>query len=218
MTIPDVSKRLSSALKQLSSDDALVQNQGVETLIAIGAQAIPGLQSLLKDERPDVRSQAMYTMAQIAAPEAAQAFQAGLHDPDERVRAYAALGLARINHPDALAASLLTINDAPDLLHLDMTPAVQAIGEMGIKAATSLLELLMSDDVETRLHAQRALELIVSRLYGFRPGQGFPTPEADIQVKDSWRDHGNYDYAANAASRAVAVSNLRDWLRTLMEQ
>jgi len=165
-----------------------------------------------------VRSQSMYALARIAAPKAAQIFQIGLYDSDERVRAYAAMGLARINHPDALAASLLTINDAPDLLHSDMTPAVQTIGEIGIKAVPQLLELLMSDDGNTRLHAQRALELIVSRIYGFHPGKCFLTSESDLKARNAWRDHGNYDYSADATARSIATSNLRDWLQTLMEQ
>src|SRR5258705_2125940 len=95
---------LTSALAQLRSDDVLVQNQGVEAAIQLGSPAIPGLLSLLADERGAVRSQAMYALAQIAAPEAAQAFQRGLQDSDERVRAYAAQGLARLNHPQALDA------------------------------------------------------------------------------------------------------------------
>ena len=64
------------------------------------ARAVPALSPLLKAERADVRSQAMYALAQIAPPEMAQAFQEGLNDQNERVRACAAQGLARIRHPD----------------------------------------------------------------------------------------------------------------------
>jgi HEAT repeat protein len=203
---------LSRALKQLVSDDVEVQNQGVETIVQIGARAVPALSPLLEAERADVRSQAMYALAQLAPPEMAQAFQEGLDDPDERVRARAAQGLVRIHHPQALAACIQTLNDAPDELHLDLTPAVHALGKMGIQAVSALMDLLMSEAALTRLRAQRALERIVSRRHGFRSGEGFPTQEAAAAAQAEWQRNGNYDYQADADARAAAVARWRRWL------
>ena len=123
----------------------------------------------------------------------------------------------QIDHPEATSACLQTLNDAADELHNDLTPAVQALGAMGLRAAPPLLDLLTSDDSMTRLHAQRALELIVARQHGFQPGQGFPNPSAAAQAQADWHDHGNYDYTADAAIRATAVLQLRDWFNTLTE-
>ncbi len=163
---PDENEPLKIALLQLRSEDVLVQNEGVATVIRIGAAAVPALLPLLEDEEAGRRAQVMYALAQIAEPGAAEAFQCGLGDQGERVRAYAAVGLARIEHPDALTACLQTLNDAPNPLHADMTPAVQALSEMGMSAVPALLDLLVDENEFTRLHAQRALEMILDRWTG----------------------------------------------------
>ena len=138
-----------------------------------------------------------------------------LQDQDEYVRAYAAQGLARIKHPNALEATLKTLNDAPDELHLDMTPAVDTLGDMGIVAVPALLDLLMSEESITRLHAQQALEQILSFRHGFQPGQGFPTPEDEAATLTEWRENGNYDYTADVDKRANAVAKWRKWLSAM---
>src|SRR5207248_6211778 len=109
------------------------------------------LLTLITDDSPVRRAQTMYALSEIRAHDAADAFLKGLRDSDERVRAYAASGLARIGHPNALAAAIETINDAPDQMHLDLTPSVFTLGRMGIPAAAELVELLMSEDQSIRL-------------------------------------------------------------------
>ncbi len=84
---------------------------------------------------------------------------------------------------------------------------------MGLKAAPPLLDLLMTDDELTRLHAQRALEMILSRRHGFVPGQGYPSPEAEEAMRSEWHANGNYDYAADANARSESVAKWREWLK-----
>src|SRR4051812_43512905 len=198
--MPDSSNEsLDAALAQLRSEDVLVQNRGVAAVIGIGAGAVPALLKMFGEESGGQRAQVMYALSQIAAPdiatpEVAAAFKLGLSDGDERVRAYAAVGLARIGDPYALAALLQTINDAPDELHGDMTPAVFALGGMGVSALPSLLDLFMDESEGTRLHAQRAVEQIMMRRHGFLPGQGFPSALAEEQFRADWRAGGDYDY------------------------
>jgi HEAT repeat protein len=163
------------------------------------------------------RAAAMYALSQAAGPRSADEFRKALGDADERVRAYAAQGLVRIGDTGALAACLKTLNDAADELHLDMTPSVQALGEMGLKAAPALLELLLHDDEMTRLHAQRALELILSRRHGFRPGRGFPSRAAEEAMRAEWRANGDYDYSAEPEARARAMERWREWLARTKE-
>ena len=202
--------RLVGALAALRSADVLTQNEGVAAAIEIGAAAVPRLLALLKESGVN-RAQVMYALAQIGDRRAESAFAEGLGDDDERVRAYAAQGLARMGHPRALTACLQTLNDAADQLHLDWTPSVEALSEMGLRAAPALLGLLTTEDEMTRLHCQRALQGVLARRYGFRPGHGYPTPEAAEQACAAWRDFGNYDYAADAATRAGAAARLREW-------
>src|SRR5947209_2552838 len=99
------------------------------------------------------------------------ALQARLQSPDEHTRAMAAQGLVRLKHPDALSACLRTLNDDPDPLHLDVTPSVVSLGEMGLKAVGPLLDLMDDPNEQARLHAQRALESILSHRQGFVAGR-----------------------------------------------
>jgi len=207
---------LMAALAALRSDDILTQNEGVAAVVRIGSAAVPSLLSLLNE--PGVsRAQVMYSLAKIGDLRAQQVFVSGLHDSNERVRAYSAQGLVRIGHPDAVAACLQTLSDAPDALHLDRTPAVEALGGMGLDPVPSLLDLLLDKDRETRMHAQRALEAIVARRHGFRPGHGFPNTRAEEALRSEWRANGDYQFDADRELRARAVVIWRQWLRTAKE-
>jgi hypothetical protein len=118
----------------------------------------------------------------------------------------------RLNHPKAIEACVQTLNDAPDILHSDITPSVSSLAEVGISAVPAILDLLTHDDQTTRLHAQRALEMIVSRHHGFRPGQGFPDSASEERARTDWQINGSYDYAADAADRTSSVAKWRTWL------
>jgi HEAT repeat protein len=206
---------LNAALAQLRSEDVLVQNRGVADVIKIGTRAVPALLRMVAEESAARRAQVMYALAQIAAPDAAPALRHGLNDADERVRAYAAVGLARIGDPNALAALLHTLDDAADELHGDTTPAVSALGELGLSALPSLLDLLMDQNEVRRLHAQRAVEQIIMRRFGFLPGQGFPDATAEDRFRALWKANGNYNYSAEAATRSDAVDKWRRWVATV---
>lgn len=179
--------------------------------IQVGGTAVPPLLAALEKGKPN-RAQVMYALSQIGDARAARAFRAGLRDRDEQVRAYAAQGLVRIGDPQALAATLQTINDAADQLHLDVTPSVDALGGMGLKAVSPLLDLLMDKDEVTRLHAQRALGMILARRHGSVPGSGYSSPKAEEDMRSEWSANGNYDFSAPASARKASVEKWRRWL------
>jgi HEAT repeat protein len=205
---------LTDAIAKVRSNDPLVQNEGVADLIKIGQPATAALLPLMSEGSADVRAQAMYALSEIADSGSRRAFRLGLEDDDERVRAYSAVGLARIGDPDAVDTLLRTLNDASDSLHLDITPAVLALGDMGLNVARALLSPLASDDQPTRMHAQRALERIIARRNGFEPGRGFPSKQAEEQSRLAWKANGDYDYAADAASRSASIELWRSWLQS----
>src|SRR4051812_35540599 len=124
----------------LRSPDVQVQNEGVASALALGAVAVPALLALWADGSAP-RAQVMYALAQLGQASAHAVFEAGLHDADEAVRAQAAVGMANSGHAQALQALLQTLDDAPDRLHLDQTPAVQALPALGAVAAPALLDL-----------------------------------------------------------------------------
>jgi HEAT repeat protein len=207
---------LSAALAAINSEDVLAQNEGVHVAIEFGSAAVSPLLAVLEKGGSN-REQVIYALSQIGDARAAQSFEAALRDSNERVRAYAAQGLARIGDPQAIEAALRTLNDAVDELHLDITPSVQTLGGMGLKVVPSLLDLLMDEDEMTRQHAQRALELILARLHGVVPGRGYPSLEAEGQMRSEWRSNGNYDYSAPASDRAASVEKWHEWLKRVKE-
>lgn len=210
----DDNPRLTAALQHLCSKDVLVQNNGVEEVIQIGKPAVSALLKLLQNNNAS-KAQIIYVLAQIGDALAKSVFIKGLQDGNEKVRAYSAQGLFKINEPEAMQACLQTLNDAADELHNDRTPAVEALGGMGLKATPFLLDLLMSEDEMTRLHSQRALELIIMRHFGFQPGRGFQTKKEEEKADKIWEEHGNYNYNADIITRKMSVSKLRQWFNTL---
>lgn len=114
--------------------------------------------------------------------------------------------------PDPIAAAIASIDDDADPLHSDMTPAVHALSGMGLPAVGPLLDVLMAPDSMTRLHAQRALEGIVYRRFGFVPGRGFPNARAEDEVRALWAANGGYAWDGSEADRARSVELWRAWL------
>ena len=213
-TPPPPSPAYAAALR---SSDVSTQNDGVSAAIGLGAAAVPVLLALL-DEPGIARAQVLYALAEIADARARQAYAAGLVDADEKVRAQSARGLARIGDPSAVDACLSALNDDPDPLHSDQTPAVQALGALGLAAVPGLLDRMNAADDMTRLRAQRAFELVLGRRHGFQPGRGFPSPQAEAAMRAEWSAHGNYAYDASAARRGKAIQKWRQWLTTAGRQ
>lgn len=195
----------------LRSADVDTQNDGVSAAIAAGAAAVPVLLALL-GEPGIARAQVMHALAEIADARARDAFVAGGSDLNEAVRAQAARGLARIGDPLAVQACLNALNDDPDPLHNDQTPAVQALGTLGLAAVPGLLDRMASHDAMTRLRAQRAFELVLSRRHGFVPGRGFETPAGEAAMRAEWQARGDYDHHASSAQRAQSIDQWRHWL------
>jgi hypothetical protein len=107
---------------------------------------------------------------------------------------------------------LAALDDEPDPLHLDMTPAVIELSERGLDAVPGLLGRMLDSDKMTRLRAQRALEGVVNRRHGFRTGRGFSSPAGEEAVRELWRANGGYDFEADEASRKTSVARWRKWL------
>jgi hypothetical protein len=131
---------------------------------------------------------------------------ADLDSADENVRSRAAIGLHRLGHAHALEACLRTLDDAPDPLHADRTPAVQCLIEMGEPALLPLIARLESDDRDTRMHAERAVQGITRRRFGF---DGFAWPEGAMERWMDWWSAIGFDSAAPAPQRARAIERLR---------
>lgn len=204
---------LEEAIEKIRSGDVLKQNEGVHAVLDFGSPAVDTLVPLLQDNRAVVRAQAAYALAELADPGSSDALAAALSDEDERVRAHAAAGLARAGDPRATDACIRALDDAPDELHSDMTPAVGALATIGLSAVPFLLDIMRDGDETSRLHAQRALELIVSRREGWVAGAGYPDRDSEEAVRHLWHENGDYHYAADAEWRHRAVDRWRQWFQ-----
>lgn len=201
-----VLERLRSASPQECAD-------GVDALVRAGGEGVAALAALLGDPGAPCRADAMYALSRLGGRGAEEVFRRGLDDADERVRAYAAVGLARTGAAGGLDALLRTLDTAADPLHADRTPAVDALAELGLAAVPALLDQMEgAGDETTRLHAQTALEEIVNRRHGFRPGRGFPDPGSEAGAREAWEARGGYRFDAPPAERAASVAKWRAWL------
>lgn len=104
------------------------------------------------------------------------------------------------------------INEHPDHLHGDRTPAVDALIAHGLPALPHILPLLESDDELTRLRAQRVLEG-ATLAWTKEHTSARPLTHADTQAwQQLWTRNGPYDWRADSVARREAVRRWRAWL------
>ena len=108
---------------------------------------------------------------------------------------------------------IVRIDENADELHSDFTPSVHKLSELGIPSMEAVLPLLNSDNKDTRLHAERVLEGVVSRMYGFIPGQGFSNnPDGEAIVRTIFITNG-YDWADTVPEiRLKGIENWKKWI------
>lgn len=113
---------------------------------------------------------------------------------------------------DEVARLIGSINLDPDPAHGDLTPAVHALVRIGLPALPAIMQLLEAEDKYTRLRAQRVLEGVTRAWVRDR------TPAAPLTRSDAhawmklWQENGAFDWEADAATRARAISLWRAWL------
>jgi hypothetical protein len=109
------------------------------------------------------------------------------------------------------------INDEPNLLHADITPAVENLIKIGRPALRyGTLELLNSDDLDTRMRAWQVVEGVTTAEMGFVVGEGWPKREDTLQQDEKWRQlwraNGSYKWDAPKEARDAAYQKWLQWL------
>ncbi len=133
-----------------------------------------------------------------------------LKSEDEEVRSKAAFQLYKINHSYALEACIKTIDDNPDLLHLDYTPSVHCLIQIGKEALYPLTELMLSKNEMTRLRALRAIEQITLNLWK----QESLGKELDMEEWRVWWNEIDLDYESNEVNRIKSIEKLKAWINS----
>lgn len=143
-------------------------------------------------------------------PSEVERLQTDLQSNEPQTRVRAARRLWELGHPDALDANLKTLDDAPDSLHRDYTPAVGVLIDIGEPALQPLLERLDAADELTRRRAHHAVLGITRKLFDFDPQRGWPAG-AEARWHAWWAQIG-YDPSSDAAARRQAIDRLAAWL------
>lgn len=105
-----------------------------------------------------------------------------------------------------------TINDNPDLLHFDYTPSVHKLIKVGERAIPQMLNLMLSEDRDTRLRAERVLSGITLEQHGFVFGQGWKDEKGAERFRAFWSSLGDLDWTATQEERTRAVKLWREWI------
>ncbi|MHA1294060.1 MAG: hypothetical protein ACTSR3_12270 [Candidatus Helarchaeota archaeon] len=105
------------------------------------------------------------------------------------------------------------LDDNPDRLHLDITPAVLELANFGLEVIPYLKESLSSTNEISRLHAQRVLEYIINRHLGFVPGQGWTRSNGEESFREIWKKNGSYDFEAPEQERMKSIRLWMSWYK-----
>jgi hypothetical protein len=116
------------------------------------------------------------------------------------------------NLDEQLDKLVCTIDDDPNPLHSDYTPSVDELIELGDVAIPRMLDLMLSDNEDTRLHAQRVLEGIILKRYGFVRGRSGLKPKGEEEFRAFWKSLGGLNWEAPREERERAVKLWRVWL------
>lgn len=184
----------------LGAADSKLRSQSVAQLVALRGEAVPRLRKATESPDPEIRMLAFRALHEIGDPACAMVFKHALDDVDERIRAYAAQGLARIADPQAMEALIATLNDFPDVLRQPSTPATDTLTEMGPRVLPKMVELLKSDAPMTRMRAFLVIRNVV-------------TPDLRQGGWEMlWQQLGEYDALATKEKRQPAVQRWHNWI------
>ena len=113
---------------------------------------------------------------------------------------------------ERISILIATLNERPDLLHSDYTPAVHELIKIGQPAIEPLLDVMLDANEGTRKRAERALDGITSKMHGFRAGQGWNDPHGEGRFRKFWKSLGSYNWDDSEQSRRTSIAKWRDWV------
>ena len=112
---------------------------------------------------------------------------------------------------DALIAK---IDENPDILHSDYTPAVSELVRIGEPALPMVLPLMEHANEMTRLRASHVLEIVTMEMHGFSWGHGWNKEGGEAKWRAFWHSLGDLRYDASLAERQTAMRLWYEWIRT----
>lgn len=105
-----------------------------------------------------------------------------------------------------------SINDNPNHLYREFTPSVNKLIERGDPAIPRILDLIESNNKDTRLRAITVLRGITLQQHGCALSRGWRDKSDEARFYDLWISLGDLSEYAPRADRVLAVKLWRAWL------
>jgi HEAT repeat protein len=204
--------RIEALIRELT--DPHKQSAAREELLAGAPASVePLLSALAENDDPEGQTAIMKILVEINDARAAEAYRRALDCADENVRSLGATGLFRLGAEDGLQACLRTIDDAPDMLHFEVTPSVRALTKIGLPALSYVLPLLDAGNESTRRHAQKILEQVsFNEIEREIKAASDTAATTDARWRDVWESNGAYEWNAAADQRRSSIRKWKEWI------
>lgn len=114
---------------------------------------------------------------------------------------------------DEIRALIDAMGQHPDPLHVDRTPAVEALIKRGEEVLPAVLPLLDSGDADMRMRAQRILAAVTRDMFDAEQQDGPLERGAMLRWQSLWDENGGYDWRASESDRRESLRRWTEWLR-----
>jgi HEAT repeats len=193
---------LTKCIANLGCSNLKLSDEAFNCLVEMKADALPALVNVMEGENPKARYLAVAAISSIGDSSVADIVYKYLDDKDEKVRAWSAVSLKRMNDPRALSALLKTIDDYPDEAHFDQTLSTYALIQWGEEVLPRVIDLLNAPNHSTRIHAFSIIKKIVFNLV-----------KTNEKWEEVWRKNGSYEPKMAEFEREICVQKWRNWLQ-----
>jgi hypothetical protein len=190
--------------------DVAHRNAAREELVRSGVEATPFLLRAAPKDDEHYKT-ILRTLLQIRDPHAAEGFRRALKNADEEIRAIGARGLYLVNAPDALSALQATINDCPDPLHYEQTPAVQSFIELGRAGLPAVFMLMDSSDEQIRRRGYYVLVHVVLQEIHRQLESRHSVQAAQQEWQNLQNANGSYQWDAPESLRRSSLELWKRW-------
>ncbi|HEY2722874.1 MAG TPA: HEAT repeat domain-containing protein [Chitinophagaceae bacterium] len=192
---------IAKEIEDLKSTNNDVRDKAFEAIIRRKSTAVPSLLEVLSNDMQPQRVLAAAALATIADKTSADIVSKYIDDGNEKVRAWSAIALRRMNDIRALPSLFKTINDYPDEAHTDQTLSTYALIQWGEEILLPLIPLLNAPERETRQHAFSVLKKVVYNK--------LKTKEA---WENAWVTNGSYNADSMEQLRLSGIEKWEKWI------
>jgi hypothetical protein len=75
-----------------------------------------------------------------------------------------------------------------------------------------MLDLMLSEDEDTRIHAEHVLSGVTMTMFGYVHGKGWPQPDDNERCNAFWKSLGDLSADQPKKQREKSVGLWREWL------